>query len=132
VLLSVNSKRQRGSAYVSGHFGTILGPDTPCTNFGRPSFMDDGQGQALDSPFVDDVLHGLNEVGFEDRGRASAKSRSSLLIGGSISHAVKRKTREEEPEEFHGTDCWRWCGLKARSPPLNLFASQPVRRCKTP
>ena len=105
MLLSVNLKCQRGSAYVCGHFGTILGPDTPCANFGRPSLIDDGQGQALDSPFVDNVLHGLNEVGCEDSGRACAKSRSSVLIGGCTSHAMKRKTGEEEPEESHGTDC---------------------------
>jgi hypothetical protein len=96
--ISLHSEPPSSSTYVCGHSGTILGLDTPCTEVRWPGFIDNGQGQALDSTCVHDLLHSVHKVGREDSGRRSAKSRSSLFTRGPTSRVKRNNDGEEGPE----------------------------------
>jgi hypothetical protein len=131
--ISTFEGQQNRSAHVCSHVCAILGFDTPCTELCRPGFIDDSQGQSLDSLRVNDLLHNLHDVGCEDSRRRSVDIRSSLFTCGPIDRTVKHNNDgEEEPGWPHGNGCQRWCGSKFWKAYLLAFCNTLVRRLETP
>ena len=98
------ASKELGATYVCGHFGTILGLDTPCAKLCWLGFMDDTQGQAWNSIGFNNVLHESDDIGCEDSARFSTENR--LLWYGRIYRAINMNHRKdgEEETESHGAD----------------------------
>jgi hypothetical protein len=101
--ISTFEGQQNRSAHVCSHLCTILRFDTKCSD---PclGFIDGDQSHSRESPRVNDLLHSLHDVRFEDSRRLSVDIRSSLFACGPINRAVKHNNDgEEEPGWLHST-----------------------------
>jgi hypothetical protein len=93
----------KSSAYVFGHFGTILVFDTPCGILRWLVFIDDSHGQARNCICVENLLHKLHDVGCEDRAIRTGLSTFKVYYGRIHGIVKRRKDGEEEPEPHGGT-----------------------------
>ena len=97
------ASKSRSSAYVFGHFGTILELDTPRAILCWLVFIDNSHGQARNYVCVKNLLHLLHDVGCEDRGRTGL-STFKIYYGRTHRIVKRRKDGKEEPKPHGGTD----------------------------
>jgi hypothetical protein len=132
-ILSAHLKPPNTSTYVCDYVGAILGPDAPCSELSSPVFIDNGQSQALDSPFVNNRCTVCRKLGVTTVAKLPLRTNCRSLPVVAANRAVKRKNDGNgNPDESHGTKRHRWCDLKARSRPYQLLATQQVRNLRTP